>query len=756
MLHVHAGSILLPLRRYLFLLAIAGILPLAALCGVGLLALYAQQREEALVYGRDISRALATAVNAQLQSSIAALQVLATSPLLERGDLQGFRGQALRALEARRPDWAAVHLTSPEGMRLVDTTYELGAAMSPVVETQSHDLAVWTGRPVVGTLARGVHEQAFALRVPVIRDGGVRYVLNAVVKPATILEMIRRQQVPEDWVIAVFDSNGIRVARSRGHEAYLGVPASDSLRELMAQGSSEGSGLTHAMEGDAVFTAYARMPNGWSVAIGIPEASVGRAAWRSTAFYAVAVAASILAGLFAALWLARRANESMRQLREAALALGRGEQPAQMAAPISEVREVGAAIVESARQRRAFEAERERLFESEQAARAQAETANRAKDQFLAMLAHELRNPLGAISNAASLLDDERANPQALARARGVIQRQTRHLSRLTDDLLDAARALMGKIKLESRAVDLGALASQAVKTFGATGRTANHHVVESIEPCWAWGDPVRLEQVISNLLENAVKYTPPGGTIEVSCSALAGECVLRVRDNGHGIPPELSGRVFDLFVQGPRDIDRRQGGLGIGLTLVKRLAELHGGHVAVHSEGDGRGSEFTVRIPEIAKPVAAEVRAGPTVAEARSILLVEDNDDGRETLQALLEMSGHTVEAARDGATGLDKALALAPDVAIVDIGLPVLDGYEVARRLRAAGIRRTLLLALTGYGTEADRARVLAAGFDAHLTKPANIAELLELIAKWKPEERETGKDWRPVYESNVRPGS
>jgi CheY-like chemotaxis protein len=188
----------------------------------------------------------------------------------------------------------------------------------------------------------------------------------------------------------------------------------------------------------------------------------------------------------------------------------------------------------------------------------------------------------------------------------------------------------------------------------------------------------------------------------------------------------------------------------------VKRLAELHGGQVAVQSEGEGRGSEFTVRVPEIAKPATAEERAGPAASEARSILLIEDNDDGRETLLALLEMSGHTVEAARDGATGLDKALALAPDVAIVDIGLPVLDGYEVARRLRAAGNRRTLLLALTGYGTEADRARVLAAGFDAHLTKPANVAELLDLIAKWKPEERETGKDWRPVHESNVRPGS
>jgi signal transduction histidine kinase/ActR/RegA family two-component response regulator len=723
----------LPLRRYLFLLVTAAILPLAVLSGIGLTFIFQDARQEALRHGRDVTRALATAVDAELQGSISALQFLASSNALEDGDIAGFYRRAMRG-NARRPDWLSVSLARPNGERLMDSRYAPGSAMPPLVETESVAELVRTRGPQIGVLTPGLERRAFAVRIPVMREGEVEYVLSAVVDPESIRRLVDRQSVPADWVIAVFDSKGLRVARSRAHEQYFGTPASDSLRELMAaSASSEGDGLTRAMEGDAIFTAFTRLPYGWSVAIGIPEAAVTAMAARSTAIYGAAVALSILAGLLAALWLARHASRSMSELGAAAHALGRGEAPDPLASRIAEMGEVGAAIAESGRQRQAFERERGELLAREQAARAEAERANRQKDQFLAMLAHELRNPLAAITNASNLLDDGRAGSEMQERARNVIRRQARHLARLTDDLLDAARALLGKVALQSRPLDLASVAAQAVRTLAAAGRSDGHRIVEDFQSAWVSGDPVRLDQVVGNLLENAVKYTPAGGTITLSVRREGDSAVLRVADTGVGIPPELAGRVFDLFVQGPRDIDRNQGGLGIGLTLVRRLVELHGGKVEVHSAGEGKGAEFALRLPAIEVPAdAAPVPVASRDGASRTVLLVEDNEDARETLQTLLEMIGHRVDSARDGVTGVEKALAIVPDVAIVDIGLPGIDGFEVARRIRAALGDRVLLVALTGYGAEEDRARVLAAGFDAHVTKPADISELQVLLER------------------------
>jgi two-component system, sensor histidine kinase len=319
-----------------------------------------------------------------------------------------------------------------------------------------------------------------------------------------------------------------------------------------------------------------------------------------------------------------------------------------------------------------------------------------------------------------------------------VISRQVEHLARLTDDLLDAGRAIMGKIVLERRALDLTAVVARALDTLAAAGRFGAHRLERELRPVWVHADETRMEQIVANLVGNALKFTPPGGTISVSVAQAGADAVVVVRDTGVGMSPQLQARAFDLFVQGDAPLDRGQGGLGIGLTLVRRLAELHGGTVTAASEGPGRGSTFTVRLPAMAAParMPPAKRARETPAQ-RDILIVEDNADAADTLRRLLELSGHRVRVARDGVAGLEALLSASPQIALVDVGLPRMDGYELARRLRAGmnGRQPPFMVAVTGYGLPEDRERALASGFDEHLTKPVDADALARVLAKAAP---------------------
>ena len=377
-------------------------------------------------------------------------------------------------------------------------------------------------------------------------------------------------------------------------------------------------------------------------------------------------------------------------------------------------------------ERKRVEAERER-------ARSEAETASRTKDEFFAMLGHELRNPLGAISTALHVIEicgplDERG-----VEARAIIGRQVRHLVRLVDDLLDVTRLTTGKIALTLRPVDLAAVARRAVAGVATPG-SSRAIECRADAPVWIEADETRLEQILANLLSNAVKFTRSDGRVTVSVTTDGTQAVLRVEDDGVGIPADLLPRIFDLFVQGPSGLHRREPGLGVGLTLVKRLVELHRGRIEATSEGLGRGSVFTVRVPAVAPPSPArtgEPAAASGAARRRRVVVIEDNDDARSMLRHVLERSGHEVHEAAEGFSGLERALSLAPDAVVVDIGLPGLDGYAIARQLRAAGRPDVLLVAVTGYGQPADRVRSSAAGFDAHLTKPIDPRALESLLA-------------------------
>ena len=363
-----------------------------------------------------------------------------------------------------------------------------------------------------------------------------------------------------------------------------------------------------------------------------------------------------------------------------------------------------------------------------------AERKSSAKDEFLAMLGHELRNPLSAISSASSLLGMPGVGPDSAGRARLIIQRQSQHLSRIVDDLLDLSRAMSGKILLSRKRLDMATLVSSCLDTFRATGRTAGYDIDARLTPGWVDGDATRLEQIATNLIDNALKYTPAGGRIDIAVLEHDGDIVLRVSDSGVGIAPDLLPHVFDVFVQGAISIDRSQGGLGIGLSLVRRLVELHGGTVSASSPGNSSGSTFEIRLPRAEAAAAADTPARAPAPEAGKpkVLLIEDNDDGREMMATMLASFGYPVLQAGDGLEGVRLACAEHPDVALVDIGLPGIDGYEVARRLRQDPSARAIrLIALTGYGLEEDQRRVLEAGFDLHLVKPVELNALLDQLA-------------------------
>src|SRR6266702_1086363 len=381
-----------------------------------------------------------------------------------------------------------------------------------------------------------------------------------------------------------------------------------------------------------------------------------------------------------------------------------------------------------------------------QSGRDRAEQQSQAKDEFMAMLAHELRNPLSAITAAVQVLEAAKAHPNATSRARFIIGRQVQHLSRLVDDLLDVGRVVTGKIALERRVLDFGDLVRRTATVF--TERESQHQFEVTTTPIWIEGDAVRIEQIVSNIIGNAVKYTAAGGTITVALGVEDDDAVLRVQDTGFGIAPELLPRIFELFVQGERTLDRAQGGLGIGLTLVQRLVNLHNGTVSVSSDGPDCGSAFTVRLPR----VAATLRAAPLSDQPRMggvkrrVLIIEDNRDAREMFRIMLELDGHDVLEAEEGCAGLQLLRSEQPDVAFIDVGLPGLDGYEIARRFRCesdggtpvlpkgsapdrAG-KRVLLVALTGYGTPDALERSRRAGFDHHLIKPVNPEALYKLL--------------------------
>jgi PAS domain S-box-containing protein len=364
--------------------------------------------------------------------------------------------------------------------------------------------------------------------------------------------------------------------------------------------------------------------------------------------------------------------------------------------------------------------------------------ADRRKDEFLAMLAHELRNPLAAIGNASQLSLQPGADPETIDWTKGVIARQVKNLSHMIDDLLDISRINRGKVQLKKEPVHVGPVIARAVEAVSHLIDEKRHELKVSVAtgPMRVNADPTRLEQIVTNLITNAAKYTDPGGSISVTAYPERGRVAIKVKDNGIGLPPEMLTEIFELFSQVDKSLDRGRGGLGIGLTVVKRLVEMHGGSVRASSEGLGKGSEFAVEIPLLEstelRDGGGNARRGRTGTTSRRILVVDDSVDTAIGMARLLRLSGHEVDIAHEGHAAVEVALSFRPEILILDLGLPGLSGYEVASRLRGEEhCKEAVLIAVSGYGQQQDRELSRAAGIDQHFAKPVDFESLLALIS-------------------------
>jgi len=713
-----------PLRMRLLLLAASGLLPLVLVLGWGLDHLIAERSADEQLSQLELSRALATAVDAELRSVMTLLQHMSTSDELEQADLHAFQMNIRRTAE--QLGWRYASVSDSEGRVLLRTSEPYGTSDPAPREPHSMVRAVETRTIIVSHVIETPNfgSNSFVVRVPVIRGGQLVYVLSAVLPVGRILAVLTRQNIPAGSVAAVFDHTGRRVARSLSSPS---VYASPSLEVLLNRGDSQGVGRTVTLEGVESYTGYTRLPDSrWVVAVGISvaEANVGlNAALRAVA---MGLTASLALAIVLAWVLSRRILEPIKTLKDAAAALGHGAPLQLPPLDIEELDEVALALTAAA-------ADRDRAAARVQDALRTAEEANRSKDQFLAILGHELRNPLAPIATAVQLMalkGDDKTVPE-----RRIVERQLFHVTRLVDDLLDVSRITSGRLAIRREPVRLAHVLTQVADSVRPSldGRSLSLKLAPEMENAWVGGDEVRLVQIFSNLLVNAVKFTPAGGSIRVDAVVADREAQVDVEDTGIGLTPAELERIFDLFYQAPQGSDRARGGLGLGLRIVKSLVEMHGGTVHAASAGAGHGSCFAVRLPLCEPPAASEhIAPAAAVPGAGKILVVDDNEDAADTCATFLEIHGNIVRAAYTPEAALDILREFTPDVAILDIGLPGMSGYALARRMKAPPLcYRGHLVALTGYGQASDRAASEAAGFDAHLTKPVNPTDLLQLVS-------------------------
>jgi signal transduction histidine kinase/ActR/RegA family two-component response regulator len=724
------------IRTHLLLLVTAALLPLlvfsAAITGY----LWWQQRNALELRYLERVRAMTIALDTELDGAIRAMQTLGHSPRLDRDPLEQSARRMRRFLDTQ-PLWTSLAVGDPEWKDVAGVSRRQPGVIVTAIDPKLLARVRQTQLPAVSGLVRGpAGTYETQLAVPVVLDGNLRWVLQVTIEQRAWLKFMSQYPMSPGATLTLIDQDGLIIARTLNNDRWVGKPAS---ADLMTESRREAEGAYRSvgLEGQRFYTAHSRSVRwGWVVASGIPAESVEAVLRGSTIALAAGAVMSIGLAIALAVVMGRRIAHPVTALGDSARALATGSAaPQRTPSGVAEVDKVERAFEESGAMLRERQQALNEALAREQQARREAEQANRAKDEFLAMLGHELRNPLNAIAGATGVLAHGSASPEQSTRAREVIQRQVASLRELVDELLDVARVTSGKIVLNRQVLDLAAVVRGIVSVMGAAGRLGHHQVETRLEEAWISGDETRLEQIVANLLDNAAKYTPQGGQITVRVRSEGDEAVLEVEDTGVGIAPELLPRVFDLFTQGERTLDRAQGGLGLGLALVRRLVELHGGTVCAQSSGPGHGTCLIARFPAVARPVssAPEDARVPAEKKALDILVVEDNPDGRETLAMMLRLSGHEVTEADSGPAGVDAARASPPDLAIVDIGLPGFDGYEVARRLRAdPRTAATKLAALTGYGQEDDRQHAIAAGFDWFLVKPADPRALDDVLSK------------------------
>lgn len=542
-------------------------------------------------------------------------------------------------------------------------------------------------------------------------------------------------------------SDGITITRNKETKRMTGRPVVKELLESIKKQSS-GRIRNISREGISLYSVFTRTERtGWNVAIGVPDVEIETPARRAVYFSAMALLLVFGIAALTVLFLARRLTNGFNEAVEAAKALGKGQIPQPKASKVVEaeilqsaLHDAGVSLEQENRSRNILKQERERLLASAEEARQLAEDQNKAKDEFLAMLAHELRNPLAPISAAADILKIAGPNAQLVQQSSDIITRQVGHMTHLIDDLLDVSRVTRGLVELEKEKLDIKSVVSHAIEQARPIVEARGHELnlrMDAAQAC-VKGDETRLVQVITNLLNNAAKYTPQGGRITLTVEVHDAHVAIAVNDNGIGIEPTLLPHVFELFRQAERTPDRSQGGLGLGLALVKSIMALHDGRAEAYSEGLGKGSTFTLTLPLLNdNPGKADASTNHGVPAGTdklfNMMVVDDNVDAATSLTTLLKAAGHKVSVHANGQEALSAALQQPAQIYILDIGMPDITGYDLVRQLKAQPANaQAIFIALTGYGQAHDKVLSKAAGFDHHFVKPMDMAKLSHILSK------------------------
>ncbi|WP_051971538.1 ATP-binding protein [Massilia sp. 9096] len=599
-------------RTTLILMAVAILVPAALIMAAGLHMLLQWERESRLRGVEEAARATALLVDREIAVADASLRGIVNSEALAHGDFARLHREA-RTMNQGSLSWTL--LSNEAGEPLFNTLAPFGSALP-------HRRSTWalqtfaSGRThvsgyFIGNLTR---RGQISVDVPVTLPDARRYVVSQLFDARYFQRTFDTGSIGPDWIVTIFDANGVSLARNLSAADYVGKPVRGPLYAA-ARAHEAGRLRLATRDGVDVYSVYRRAPlSGWTVAIGVPVDEIEAPARTATLFAALSMLALMGLAIGIAVFLAKRLSFGLGQAQDAARLLGAGA-PADPMPPArpSGVREIDGLLADLARSsealsrerdaRERLERERAGLLQAEQAARRLAEAQSQAKDQFLAMLGHELRNPLAAIAGALAVTDMAAARPELLAHAREISRRQLRHLTRIVDDLLDMRRIVSGKVVLDKRRLDAGALLRQCVaaRTVVDAGAHAWQVDVPELAPLHVQADETRLGQIFDNLLHNAIKYTPQGGAIKVRAWREVEAVVIEIADTGVGIAAETLPQIFEPLVQGPTGIDRAQGGLGLGLALVRELSALHGGSVAAHSDGPGQGCVFTLRLPPAA-----------------------------------------------------------------------------------------------------------------------------------------------------------
>ncbi len=588
------------LRQQLTWLSLLSLLPLAILAALALVYAAQAHRAELERSTLDLSRAVATAVQSELDATLVALDSLSRSSELLAGDLQAFRDRAVDAVELQ-PHWSALAVLDARGEPVLRTNAPAGGGGYPVVDPASVEKVLETRAPVVG---RAGHDPTgrvgVPIRFPVILDNELRFVLSASLTADRMAAMLQRQRVPEGWVIAILDGDLQVFARSRSQEEFALRKATPALQRLATSGLAEGHGQSTNQEGLPVVTGFSRTPEfGWLVAVGVPTTPLGGFFTPTLALFFAGVAGSLAICAVLALRLSRRIASDIAAAGDAATRLGHGQSVPALDSEIAEIRRLGKALKDA--DRRLAQADT-----AQQSALEAAQAAGRAKDEFLAVLGHELRNPLAPMVSALWLLDAR--SDARTQRERTILRRQLDHMRRLVDDLLDVARITRGKLEIRRGEVDVVQVLREVLDDLrqAESAQPVRLDFQPATEQAWTQGDATRLAQVFTNVLTNAVRHGA-SAPITVTVEQQDGEVRAAVQDRGTGMSAQTLERVFEPFYQAHHQgVSRRAGSLGLGLAIVRSIVEAHGGQVSAHSEGPGRGSRFEIVLPACDAPIAS------------------------------------------------------------------------------------------------------------------------------------------------------